>query len=354
MRSNVIDYYRALSILLVTTYHIQMSFGHDSYPLPFGFNLFAPMGNGWIGVGIFFIISGYCMGMSTAKDMTSGVTLKNSSMYLFKRFLRIAPAYSVSIIIWFLLINYLSIRERSTGFFDIATHVLFIHNLWPDTIYSISGVYWSIGVEMQFYFALPFVILIAGTWIKRAAIFTISLVMTFSVYHSDLSDVYKVGLPNYMSLFIFGWILYEYRTRFFNIISKLRIGFILLLIALIMLFYKGDSYNNHEKIYELVISTLFGLSMIYFANKPSLWKGCFLSDVVSLIGRASFSIYLYNYIFFAAIPVKYNIFTGFILMIAVFGFGIIMYNIVEVQTERLRKKFISSRTFSLDEHIDKI
>ncbi|MGX5862603.1 acyltransferase family protein [Enterobacter cloacae] len=343
MRNNVVDYYRALAVTLVTVYHIHMGLGKDTFDLNYGFNLFAPLGNGWIGVGIFFIISGYCMGMSTARDLSNGVTVLKSFRYLMKRFLRIAPAYYVSILVWFVLINYFSITKKPTEVIDIITHATFIHNLIPETIYTINGVYWSIGVEMQFYVLLPVIIALATTLNKRVILLALCVVSTTFTYYSDLNHAYKIGLANYLTLFVLGWLLYEYRYQIHTFLNKFKLGIPCLAIAVIMMFYKGNSYSNSEKIFELVISVFFGLSMIYFAVGEAPAKASYLKELVALIGRSSFSIYLYNYIFYAVKPVQYNIVAGIVLLITVSAFGMLMYQIVEVQTEKIRKRVFSRR-----------
>ena len=343
MRSNVVDYYRALAVTMVTLYHIHMGIGSGSFSFFYRFDLYAPLGNGWIGVGIFFIISGYCMGMSTAKDLSNGVTFLKSCRYLLKRFLRIAPAYYISILVWFILINYFAITKKSTELYDIFTHMLFIHNLISDTIYTINGVYWSIGVEMQFYILLPMIIALATTLNRRILLLLLCLISTFVTWRSDLSHAYKIGLANYLTLFVFGWMLYEYRLSVHALLSKRKLGVFCLAAAVIMMFYKGKSYNNAEKIYEMIVSALFGLSMIYFVIKQPAGESNIIKEAAALTGRASYSIYLYNYIFYAVKPVSYNLVAGFVLLLTVTGFGILMYNLVEVQTEKLRKKIFVAK-----------
>ena len=41
---------------------------------------------------------------------------------------------------------------------QLVTHVLFIHTLFPDTWKGITGAFWSLGLEAQFYVVFPFVI----------------------------------------------------------------------------------------------------------------------------------------------------------------------------------------------------
>ncbi|MDW7783331.1 acyltransferase family protein [Morganella morganii] len=343
MRSNVVDYYRALAVTLVSIYHIHMGLGEGSFDLHYGFNLYAPLGNGWVGVGLFFIISGYCMGMSTTRDLNDGITFKKFIRYLMKRFFRIAPAYYISILVWFVLINYFSVIKKPTDFLDIITHITFIHNLIPETIYTINGVYWSIGVEMQFYVLLPVIISIVTTLSKRFFFLFLCVITTVFIYFSDLSHVYKIGLFNYMTLFVIGWMLYEYRVSINIFLKKTKLGFVFLLIAVIMLFYKGHGYNNNEKIFEMIVSSCFGLSMVYFVLDDKVINDNFLKKLGVLIGKASFSIYLYNYIFYAVKPIQYNLFSGFILLVTVNAIGILMYNTVEVQTEKIRKRIFTRK-----------
>ncbi|WP_152083741.1 acyltransferase family protein [Enterobacter oligotrophicus] len=352
MRNNVVDYYRALAVTLVTVYHIQMGLGKDTFDLNYGFNLFAPLGNGWIGVGIFFILSGYCMGMSTARDLTNGVTIFKSLRYLMKRFLRIAPAYYFSMLVWFVFINYFSIIKKPTDLIDIITHSIFIHNLIPETIYTINGVYWSIGVEMQFYVLLPVIIALATTLSKRVILLALCVVTTIATYYSDLSHAYKIGLANYLTLFVLGWMFYEYRHQIHYFLKKNNLGLACLLIAVTMMFYKGNSYSNSEKIFELIVSVFFGLSMINFAVDGKFAKTSYINELVALVGRASFSIYLYNYIFYAVKPVQYNLIAGLVLLITVIAFGILMYQIVEVQTEKIRKRIFSRK--AQNDHVGQV
>ncbi|XTZ39833.1 acyltransferase family protein [Salmonella enterica] len=346
MRSNVVDYYRALAVTLVTIYHIHMGLGRGAYELAYGFDLYAPLGNGWVGVGIFFIISGYCMGMSSARDFNEGVTLTKSLRYFLKRFLRLAPAYYISIFVWYILINHFAITKKTTEIYDIVTHVLFIHNLISNTIYTVNGVYWSIGVEMQFYILLPVIIAYVTSLSKRILFFFICVMSTFLIYFSDLSHPWKIGLANYLALFVFGWLLYEYRFSVYAFLSRFKLGAASLIAALTMMFYKGHGYNNSEKIFEMLVSMLFGLSMNYFlfnrlkneSNGTNVFK-----EIAALIGRASYSIYLYNYIFYAVKPVQYNLIAGIILLIATMSFGILMYLLIEVHSEKIRKMIFSGK-----------
>lgn len=60
-RNHSIDVFRGVAVLLVTSFHIFLWSSSNGIPLGKHFDAYGPFGNGWVGVGIFFVISGYCI-----------------------------------------------------------------------------------------------------------------------------------------------------------------------------------------------------------------------------------------------------------------------------------------------------
>jgi peptidoglycan/LPS O-acetylase OafA/YrhL len=61
---------------------------------------------------------------------------------------------------------------------QVATHLLFVHGLWTDTIYGISTPFWSLSTEFQFYLTLPLLYALSrrvGFWPTIAAVLVLSL-----------------------------------------------------------------------------------------------------------------------------------------------------------------------------------
>ena len=121
---------------------------------------------GWMGVDLFFSISGFVISLS-AWSLFERHGAAWGKYFWQRRITRIAPLYLVTMAVFVTLIQpqWLSLAPAKVAWHGI-THLLFIHNLFPGTHGSINGANWSIGVEMQFYFLIYCVL----PWIIRASL----------------------------------------------------------------------------------------------------------------------------------------------------------------------------------------
>jgi peptidoglycan/LPS O-acetylase OafA/YrhL len=140
-----LDLLRALAIIVVVIYHAAL----------FGFKLPGRVDRfGWIGVDLFFVLSGYLIGGQLLAPLArdQGMSL---GPFFARRALRIMPAYFVVLAIYFLLPSWREYPEMSQ---PIWKFLLSIQNiaLHGGTAFSHA---WSLAVEDQFYLALPFLLL---------------------------------------------------------------------------------------------------------------------------------------------------------------------------------------------------
>lgn len=107
---------------------------------------FVVFGAGWIGVDLFFVISGYVITASALRQKDS----PNYGKYFWRaRLARILPLYYVTSISFLILVSPAALEKDPT--FQLLSHVFLLHNFFQETAFSINGVTWSLGVEMQFY-----------------------------------------------------------------------------------------------------------------------------------------------------------------------------------------------------------
>ena len=121
---------------------------------------------GYIGVFLFFVISGFCIHLQWAKSQANGQpqTIRFGSFWK-RRFRRLYPPYLIAFAL-FLLMAALSTGINVTHFFvyDVVMHVLMLHNLDPHTCYSINGVFWTLAIEEQLYLAYFLLLFLRKRW----------------------------------------------------------------------------------------------------------------------------------------------------------------------------------------------
>ncbi|HYR23900.1 MAG TPA: acyltransferase [Chthoniobacterales bacterium] len=150
-----LDLLRALAIIVVVIYHGGL----------FGFKLPGRVDRwGWIGVDLFFVLSGYLIGGQLLAPLARGQSI-NFGRFFARRALRIMPAYFVVLAIYFLLPSWREFPEMSQPLWKFLLSVQNIA-LHGGTAFSHA---WSLAVEDQFYLCLPFILLFVNRW-PRAAI----------------------------------------------------------------------------------------------------------------------------------------------------------------------------------------
>src|SRR5213083_1524301 len=140
-----LDLLRALAIIVVVIYHAAL-FG---FKLPGRIDRF-----GWIGVDLFFVLSGYLIGGQLLAPLAREESIKLGRFFS-RRALRIMPAYFVILAVYFLLPSW---REYPDMAQPLWKFLLSVQNiaLHGGTAFSHA---WSLAVEDQFYLALPFLLL---------------------------------------------------------------------------------------------------------------------------------------------------------------------------------------------------
>jgi peptidoglycan/LPS O-acetylase OafA/YrhL len=140
-----LDLLRALAIIIVIVYHAAL----------FGFKLPGRVDRfGWIGVDLFFVLSGYLIGGQLLATLARDQRIKLGRFFT-RRALRIMLAYFVVLAIYFLLPAWREYPEMSQPLWKFLLSVQNIA-LHGGTAFSHA---WSLAVEDQFYLALPFLLL---------------------------------------------------------------------------------------------------------------------------------------------------------------------------------------------------
>ncbi len=119
---------------------------------------------GWIGVDLFFVLSGYLIGGQLLAPLAREQSIQLGRFFA-RRIFRIMPAYFVTLAVYFLLPSW---REYPDMAQPLWKFLLSIQNiaLHGGTAFSHA---WSLAIEDQFYLALPLILILISCW-PRAGI----------------------------------------------------------------------------------------------------------------------------------------------------------------------------------------
>ncbi|MDN5288208.1 MAG: Peptidoglycan/LPS O-acetylase OafA/YrhL, contains acyltransferase and SGNH-hydrolase domain [Mucilaginibacter sp.] len=126
-----VDYIRAIASLAVALFHL----GGKALPV---------LKYGWLGVYMFFLLSGFIICWSIPADYT----WKMSGRFIRKRITRIEPPYIISIGL-VIMMNFMVLSRYKPDWFNVVCHFAYFNSLLGKPY--LSPVYWTLGIEFQFY-----------------------------------------------------------------------------------------------------------------------------------------------------------------------------------------------------------
>ncbi len=312
--------------------------------------------HGAIGVDLFYVLSGFFIGTAIMKNSFE------PRDFCVRRVRRIIPAYYFSmLIIVTLVIPYFLVSYD--GLKHLILHLFFIHNLFPSSHGSINGVYWTLGVELQFYVLL---LVLAGTirkngrgqWILLLSFFIISLIwrtVAFYFFVGDNRFYFSTQLPGSLDRFATGLIIarmaldnsVKYRAIISSSVAKL--GVIAMPLAIAYALYLMERWSGWDLLYGHVlfgsfISVAFGLLIlsVISASRSNIVQQAFQLCGLSYLGKISYSFYLYHLpVILAFKPIITSYIAGtfsqlLIIFISVMAIASMSYHLIEARWHKAR------------------
>lgn len=206
---------RGVAALLVLGFHCvlvfwlaQITFGWEAdafgHPLSEGF-----FGAGWVGVDFFFVLSGFLLSRPLLGGGTALPVWARYRVFAAKRLLRIAPPYYASFLAIYLLAGWTGHPIYAMSFEGFAVHALYLHNFFPEHQFAVSGVAWTLAVELQFYLLLPLLVLPFRRYGPWVSVLFLAAALAFLAYAYDPADPGRTRflvfqLPAFLGHFGFG------------------------------------------------------------------------------------------------------------------------------------------------------
>ena len=315
-----INFLRALAVISVTVYH------------------FAPnlMTGGFVGVDIFFVISGFLMTSIIFRGLE-----KNSfsfTNFFIARVNRIVPALLALCIIIFLFGLFVLTPKE---FALLSKHVLGSLGFVSNMMFAFEAGYfdsashekwllhtWSLSAEWQFYILYPVFLLLLYKFLSRKLLTIVVIVaamcsFTFCIFYGRIApDLSYFFLPTRIWEMLMGTLVFLCPWRFKKLSAVFSLISLLIITGSFFLINEPSYWPNY-----LAVFPVLGTAFFILCNHQSRLVE---TGPIQYIGRWSYSIYLWHWplvvgIYYFELS-EIWIFIGFL---ASFFFGFLSYRFVE-------------------------
>tara|TARA_Y100000591_G_scaffold329456_1_gene358069 strand:+ start:2209 stop:4062 length:1854 start_codon:yes stop_codon:yes gene_type:complete len=326
---------RGFSVILVFLYHLKINF----------------FSKGYIGVDIFFVISGFVITNMLIKEFEITKKINFLSFYI-KRFKRIFPLLIFVTTTTFVLYKFfgppdLSLRKDFIYSLLGVSNILFMFKEidYFDNVFDNPYAHtWSLGVEEQFYLIFPIFLFFILKYLnfKNIAKFFYLLIFislfTIFFFNINISTIFYLPFLRFWEFF-FGCFIPFIKLKKNNLLSL-----IFLIIALVIIFLpihinqNGTIYIIHNILVVLCVSNF----LIYY-QQNKIYELIFNNKFLVILGNQSYSIYLWHLPIIYFVSIYFNNKTFLILtLILTFSFSFLTYHFVEnyFRYRKWDKKFI--------------
>lgn len=351
-----IDILRGFAATIVMVYHIVLIGNFEAFPKSWPFNL---VWNGWMGIDLFFVISGFVITLSLKKEDFTNVR-KARIKFMKRRWFRIAPLYyfTIAIFIAFLQPHLLFLSAKAL-LAHFGTHVFFLHNLIPQTHGSIVGPNWTVALEMQFYILMAIIFkklfvgsktkmiiaMVASAWTWR---FITTLFFIPGASNSNNQFIFSNFLPGTLDEFSVGILialLWVENSEKDNVVSGMMkrsfINFAVFFALFITIFSSNlyllqiiNYWSSTAMIvfFKTSLAVSFGLLLLATITLPL--RNTMIESPFKYLGKISYGIYLWHIIVLSTILDRIPWLVGYKLLFIVSGITLVLsvmsYHLIEL------------------------
>ena len=296
-----IDGFRFIAIIWVVLFHsLYPILGNSHYKLIDGIKDYYLIdrffANGYQGVELFFVISGFILAMPFARHHLQNEKKVRLRSYFLRRLTRLEPPYIIAMTFFFVVL----IIKGDFKFWELlpslGSSLIYMHNIIYQTYPLITMVAWSLEIEVQFYILAPLltlVFLLPQTYRRIILIFLIAAFPTLQWFFPlKIMTIYS-----FIEFFLAGLLLAD----FYLTLKQTKINSMFLsgggLILLLMIFY----INHESTLINGIIYPFLVLLFYYVSIRDRFWNKFFNIKIITLIGGMCYSIYLLHFPFIALI-----------------------------------------------------
>jgi peptidoglycan/LPS O-acetylase OafA/YrhL len=283
-----IDGLRFLAIMAVVLVHIQLFFVAKT-PATFDYDnvLYFFVQNGFKGVEIFFVISGFVLAMPFAKYYLTGASKPKLKSYYYRRLTRLEPPYFLALLLFFslhLIKGVYPVGDLARG---LMFNFLYLQNfVWLKFQPIIGNITWTLEIEVQFYLIAPFLAKIFVFDKLKRRLILIGSIIALPVVNAVFVPAH-ISLYGYLFYFLIGFLIVDLYITEKKIWLDNTVSSIVGLAALIILFAV-----DIEPLLNKFVFILSLFVFIYLALTAPFWRKIFSNKLLTTIGGMCYTIYL--------------------------------------------------------------
>jgi peptidoglycan/LPS O-acetylase OafA/YrhL len=344
-----LDGIRALAILMVMAIHARVP--HAS--------------GGFIGVDLFFVLSGYLITSLLMKEHRKTGTVDFKRFY-WRRCLRLLPALTALLVIYVIFgLNFQ--LNRSTMMRDV-TIVFFYAASWSRALYNIPsdwlGHTWSLSIEEQFYFIWPaiLILIINCNLVKKITLLSIIAISVcvyryYLLFNNVSTDRIYFGFDTRIDTTLYGCMLafllsYDSvvakitaHRRILNVFTALSISFLVWVLTC----FSGEMRLFYSIGFALTAVSAAVVVLQIIVNKRGILACTLRKPGLVYTGKISYGLYIWHWPIFnylhahTHLPSVAKIVTGFI---AAYVVSMLSYHLMEQPLLKFKDSFFGRKTFN--------
>jgi peptidoglycan/LPS O-acetylase OafA/YrhL len=303
-------------------------------------------GTGRYGVFLFFVLSSFLLSRQILT--CNEVKLKSIrywTNYCLRRFLRIYPAFAITLVCYVLFHNWHPEKFPST--WPVAWSVL--------TLQRKASVFWTIAVEFKYYFLLPIGALLFRRTMQNLRYSTSLFVSLCLVLSILFPPKFGIHIGSYIPIFLCGTYVAvlsvsiktghigSIRKSTINSMGKIALILILLMSPSVWRLFDNDMDLDTFHLWHLPFGVAWGMVLLSGVNGNGVVRNIASFKPLRLLGRISFSLYLLHMLIIGWVNVitESVIFRLAIFIPAIILISTINWYLVEYPLSRIRIKWQS-------------